>query len=502
MKLIVREHVNSIVEVTKREFSVNVTAIDSYGKIPESIGQTKGDLIAYRAAADPVRLPVGTPGKVLTADPTQPTGLRWGDAAGGSSGTTLLKNAAGIQILAGTILAVLPADQILSEREAAKAQRYCDQQLFIAKEDAAAGEDVECYFIPGQLCQVLVTGACDYGDPLVVSSTAGIAEALPSGTPTVGIAMQDKASSATALVSVLLVENKTLGINNADSASHSAGTVYAFSGGYDTDGFGLVYSDVKPANYYDDIPAGVQANSQSSADTLGIMHYRPGEIVKVLADDTRIDVGDWLVMSETDGIVRSGIGPGIGHAISSKAGGSAGKVRCALQPCSDGKGPKKYLYFNGKANNSWNGSLQYKTGGGIDYTMVRTYNNGYTMLADVTGTGTEELCLFCRSASVDVTNYSKCVIRFGYRSGNLSSPWSIFYGMAKPNTTTINTNTQQSLFDVYKTLTPATSKSTWDYAESEIDISSLSGSYDFCLDYAQANMSGNIQIAIQYVYLM
>ena len=55
MKLIVREHVNKIIEVEKKIFSVHIDALDSYGKISESIGQEKGDLIVFQGAGNPQR---------------------------------------------------------------------------------------------------------------------------------------------------------------------------------------------------------------------------------------------------------------------------------------------------------------------------------------------------------------------------------------------------------------------------------------------------------------
>lgn len=348
MKLVVREHVNHIAEVTKKVFSVSVSAIDNYGKLSAGIGLMKGDMIVYRGNGDPVRLPVGTTGKVLTADPTQPEGVRWSDAGGGGAGaTTVLHNASGVQITTGTILYVLPSDQLISAREAIKAFRHTEGRLYIAREDTAANQDVDCYGIPGTIAQVLVTGSCALGDALVVSDTSGVAEALADGEPTVGIAMETKSSSAVGLVTTLLVENKAVRASNADSASHIAGTVYALNGGYGTDGLGTIYPKVKPAKN-GQRPYGVQANSQSLSNTLTLLHAKPGETAVAIADTTEIRVGDWLVPSATTpGQVRNGNGYGIGTALEAKASGASGKIKIRMYPSMYGFSPRAWWLPSG-----------------------------------------------------------------------------------------------------------------------------------------------------------
>ena len=77
MKLIVREHINSITEVQKKTFNIVIEEIDNYGRIPKNIGLQKGDLLVYRGPGDIVRLQAGTNGQILTADDTTETGLRW-----------------------------------------------------------------------------------------------------------------------------------------------------------------------------------------------------------------------------------------------------------------------------------------------------------------------------------------------------------------------------------------------------------------------------------------
>lgn len=347
MKLIVREHVNKITEVTKKIYSVYVQSIDAYGKIPASLGLMKGDMIAFRGAGDPVRLPAGSSGKVLTADPTQPEGVRWSDAGGGAGATTLLRNASGVAITAGAILSLLPADQMSTGREATKATCYTDGKLYIAKDDAGTGQDVDCYGIPGTIAQVLVAGTCSIGDALIVSQTAGVAEVLTAGIPTVGYAMEDKASSAVGLVLVLLSENNTLRGKNTDNVSHIDGTIYAIAGGGEISAIGEVSLNVKAAKK-GQRPVGVQGNSQSLSNSLTLLHGKPGEIAMGLADTSEVRIGDWLVPSSAaPGQVRNGNGYGIGYALQAKAAGAAGKIKIRLYPAMYGYSPRAWWLPDG-----------------------------------------------------------------------------------------------------------------------------------------------------------
>lgn len=60
-------------------------AEDGPPAIPDSIINNKGDIVVGQADNIPAVLSVGTNGQVLTADSTQPYGLRWGAGGGGSS---------------------------------------------------------------------------------------------------------------------------------------------------------------------------------------------------------------------------------------------------------------------------------------------------------------------------------------------------------------------------------------------------------------------------------
>ena len=66
-----------MVEVTQQIYNIVVDDDNPTYAIPASMGLMKGDIIVFRGEGDPVRLPVGTAGQVLTVDPTSELGVRW-----------------------------------------------------------------------------------------------------------------------------------------------------------------------------------------------------------------------------------------------------------------------------------------------------------------------------------------------------------------------------------------------------------------------------------------
>lgn len=206
MKLIIREHVNCITEVRTKTFDVVISAIESYGKIPKSIGQQKGDLIVFNDANSPVRFPSGNvPDKVIMTDPTSPTGWKLGTVSGGSGSggtqTVTLINNTGATILSGTVVVL---NENGNEREIRKAKSSDTGSLFITAADSETGQEVECYGIPNTICTVLCnSGAIAVGDMLAVSSNDGLCQ-KSSINGSVGLALTAKSSGNIGYVKVLL----------------------------------------------------------------------------------------------------------------------------------------------------------------------------------------------------------------------------------------------------------------------------------------------------------
>ena len=66
-----------MVEVVQQVFQNVIDDDNPTSSIPMSIGMMKGDIIVFRGEGDPVRLPVGTAGQVLTVDPNSELGVKW-----------------------------------------------------------------------------------------------------------------------------------------------------------------------------------------------------------------------------------------------------------------------------------------------------------------------------------------------------------------------------------------------------------------------------------------
>lgn len=332
MKLIIREHINHV-EVNKKIISVTIDAVNSYNKIPAGIGLMKGDLIAFRGAGDPVRLPVGSDGKALLADSSMPTGLRWGDVAGGGGGATVeIYNQTGATIPAGSVVGAVPyigADDFVG-LEMFRAAKYTAGTLYVLSDDCPNNSTVQCYCVPDTVCPVLCDTDAVAQDDLIGVAANGAChsletyDTLPLGRATVGIALEAKAEGSVGTVKVRLVSNPTIQAHSESAVSTTYGTCFM---AVESDDSTFRVAPVKKGKQ----PFGVQANKESVAGAVVLLHTHQNEEVAVMADTTEIKVGDWLVPSATaDGQVRNGSGYGIGEALTAKISGPAGLVRVHL----------------------------------------------------------------------------------------------------------------------------------------------------------------------------
>ena len=201
MKLIVREHVNAIAEPVKKVINITIDAVNNFGKIPASIGLTKGDLSVFRGEGDPVRLAAGSiAGRILVTDPDAEGGWSVQPNSSGSGSSATLHNATGVLVKGGSVV------KIQSDFDFIKATSSDTTMLFVTAEDCGADEDVVCYSVANTICSVLCTSAAvAANDQLAVSSTDGVAEAT-SGNG-FAVALSSKASGSVGLVDAMIVQN-------------------------------------------------------------------------------------------------------------------------------------------------------------------------------------------------------------------------------------------------------------------------------------------------------
>ena len=201
MKLVVTEHVDSIIEVETTSYQISIDTIDTYQRIPVSIGQMKGDIIAFRGPSDPVRVPSGSiAGRVLSVDPTTESGLAWIPSSGGSGSSVTLHNSTGTYVAGGTVV------KISSDYDFVKATSADTSLLFVTAQDCDDDEDVVCYGVANTICSVQCTAdAVAVGDELGVSSTNGVAEAVVSNG--FAVALTAKASGSAGTVEAIIQQN-------------------------------------------------------------------------------------------------------------------------------------------------------------------------------------------------------------------------------------------------------------------------------------------------------
>lgn len=179
-----------------------VISQSGYGNnIPATIGEAKGDLIAFRGRGDPVRLQAGNiAGRILVTDPSSPTGWSVVPNSGSSGSTVSLHNSLNTIVPGGTIV------KISQNYDFVKATSADTSMLFITAEDCDPDEDVTCYGVANTICSILCDeGAVDINDQLEVSSTAGLAKATVENG--FAVALSSKAQGITGIVDAIIVQN-------------------------------------------------------------------------------------------------------------------------------------------------------------------------------------------------------------------------------------------------------------------------------------------------------
>ena len=411
MKLIIREHTNSIASVKKKEYTVTINAINDYAKIGNNVGQMKGDVIVYRSAGDPTRLPVGTNGQVLTADNTAPLGVKWtagGSGGGGSSAVTLHAPDSIGPVPAYSIVCLdgTETDGVPNLKLATGVTAGVD--LYVTQE-TVTGADVSCMYAIGAIATVRFEGRdAVVGDPISVSlSTAGVGCAT-NAYPTVGVAVMPS-SNGTVQVQLtggcLNVEALTVG------EQVLAGEVV-----YREDG--IAYK-----SKYGWMPYGVACSNTIDANATGLFATKAGDIAQVKCDEKAVTEGEYLVPRTTLGQVCEGGGYGIGKALESKAEGSIRLIKCRLSGGHYGLPSNRWYLVDGLTEENVVAAYKFK-GVATEQEALTNVNEGTAYPLTVTGavTWTTGKGLYfpavvdCYITNTELTNQHASIVScaFGY----------------------------------------------------------------------------------------
>ena len=199
MKLVIteKEQGKIIAKQTVIKLEVNPFSSDA-GKMPLSVITAKGDLIAGKGNANPVRISAGTDGQVLVADSNAEGGMVWKVV---SLGTATLRNSHAYPVTAGTV--VTTTGMLAGEFRIATSADTAN--IFVAAENIMAGELGTIYNASGKDCTVKVTdGAVNAGDRLTVSATDGVAE-VTAGAAYFAQAITNKPAGAAGTVICVLI---------------------------------------------------------------------------------------------------------------------------------------------------------------------------------------------------------------------------------------------------------------------------------------------------------
>ena len=224
MRLYVTETISNIVEVEEIETIFEIADFDTgFGKIPESIFDAKGDLIAGTDDDTYARVGAGSDGQYLQADSTQTAGIKWASVSAG--GTVEMTNKSGDSVAAGDVV-IFDVD---NDEAFETTTNPSDTRAFgIASEDIANNAVGNIYSFAGYIATVNCdTGAVSRGEFLVTSTTAKKAK---SGgyfrvNGAFAVALTAKAAGDAGTVKAMLIQEFTRAVAGAGGWA---------MGGYDT----------------------------------------------------------------------------------------------------------------------------------------------------------------------------------------------------------------------------------------------------------------------------
>lgn len=205
---------------------------DDVGAVPTSLIDAKGDLLVGTAADTVGRLPVGTDGFFLTADSSEPSGLKWVTAPGGGGGT----------YTAGDGLSESPAntfnvDSTVARRNATNT--FASTQSIDTGAFSAEGNLLRLYYGTGGRTLDFKQPATDTASSAFVINTGNALEFRIDNTAVLNLNENGNLVVNNKILSG--VADPTLGThvgdrdyNDARYASVSSGTSYTFKDIFDT----------------------------------------------------------------------------------------------------------------------------------------------------------------------------------------------------------------------------------------------------------------------------
>ena len=180
MKLKITQSINGLLTVREIRTAVTILPFDvGLGAVNLSLIDAVGDLIVGSAVGEADNLPVGVNGQMLTADDSEPLGVKWGPAS--AITTFVLTNNDGTQHEIGTVVAF-----DTSADKACKRTTVDGDPKVMAVAAEVVGASEEGLYIHNGQTTVLVQGNVSRGMWLVASATTGRARAAGYQRPTVG----------------------------------------------------------------------------------------------------------------------------------------------------------------------------------------------------------------------------------------------------------------------------------------------------------------------------